>query len=72
MLAREVHPRAERVITSPEKKLRRPHSNPQRATLTLAAYPLLVAGAPNGRTLHLGVERHDAVTESIAIVELTP
>lgn len=38
--------------------------------LALAAQPLAIAFAPSGRRLHVGIERHDAITESIAIVEL--
>jgi WD40 repeat protein len=41
-------------------------------SLALAGQPLAIAFAPSGLRLHVGVERHDAVTESIAIVELTP
>lgn len=40
-------------------------------SLALAGLPLDLAFAPSGRRLHVGIERHDAVTESIAIVELT-
>jgi hypothetical protein len=41
-------------------------------SLELAGQPLDLAFTPSGRRLHVGIERHDAVTESIAIVELTP
>jgi hypothetical protein len=45
---------------------------PQLVTsLALAGQPLDLAFAPSGRRLHVGIERHDAVTASIAIVELT-
>lgn len=40
-------------------------------TLALASRPLAVAFTPSGRRLHVGIDGHDAFTESIVIVELT-
>jgi hypothetical protein len=39
-------------------------------SLALAGQPLDLAFTPSGQRLHVGIERHDAVTESIAIIEL--
>lgn len=45
---------------------------PQLVTsMALASRPLAVAFTPNGRRIHVGIDWHDAFTESIVIVELT-
>ena len=45
---------------------------PQLVTsMALASRPLAVAFTPSGRRLHVGIDWHDAFTESIVIVELT-